>query len=172
MQPPPAIVTLRFELVILEVEALRALIAGHTAHAGQLLQAVFPDSWPDDEERREGLPWHLGHLEREPHHAGWRVRAVIEQRSRAVVGSVGLKGPPHDGDVEIGWGIDEPHRRLGYGFEAAAGLAAWALARPDVHRISATIDQRNLASQALATKLGMGRTRFLRRALPVWSTAE
>ncbi len=99
------------------------------------------------------------------------MRVVVEPESRLVVGSVGLKGPPHDGDVEMGWGIDEPHRRLGYGLEAAAGLKAWVLAQPDVRTLSATIEDQNLASQRLATKLGLTRTHFLRRALPLWSAS-
>ena len=153
MQPPAIIVSARFELIALEAEALHALIAGDTASAGRLVGVVFPSSWPDDEERCEGLPWHLGHLQRDPRHVGWRVRVVAVPHSRAVVGSVSLKGPPHVGDVEIGWAIDPEHRRQGYGYEAASALKAWALNQTQVRALSATIDDQNLASGRLAVEL-------------------
>ena len=45
---PTAIETSRFELVALGVEELRALIAGDTSAAGQLIGAQFPAVWPEE----------------------------------------------------------------------------------------------------------------------------
>ena len=166
---PTAIETSRFELVALGVEELRALIAGDTSAAGQLIGAQFPAVWPEERDAREGLPWHLAHLEQDPTQQAWRIRAVLEREHRIVIGAISLKGPPNaHGDVEIGWGIAREHRRQGYGSEAASAVAAWIALQPGVRSISATIPDDNVASQRLAAKLGMIRAPGLRRELPLW----
>lgn len=166
---PTAIQTPRFELVALRVDELRALIAGDTTGAGQLLGAEFPAVWPEERDAREGLPWHLAHMQQDPIQQAWRIRAVVDRERRAVVGSISLKGPPNaHGDVEIGWGIGSGYRRQGYASEAAAAVAAWIALQPGVRTISATIPDDNTASRRVAEKLGMIRTSEMRRELPLW----
>ena len=118
---------------------------------------------------REGLPWHLRHLESNEHHRAWRIRVVVERATGLVVGSVNLKGPPDaEGDVEIGWGISEARRRRGYAFEAVSGVIDWAVRQPGTRSLSATIADDNTASQQLAAKLGLVRSAQVRRDKPVW----
>jgi RimJ/RimL family protein N-acetyltransferase len=93
---------------------IRALIAGDIDQAFEHAGALFPPGWPESNEAREGLPWHLQRLESSEHHRAWRIR-VVERATDRVVGSVNLKGPPDaEGDVEIGCGITEARRRRGY----------------------------------------------------------
>lgn len=50
----------------------------------------------------------------------WGPRHIVHE-GRAV-GSIGLFGPPHDGEVEVGYGLVEPLRRRGLATEALRGL--------------------------------------------------
>jgi RimJ/RimL family protein N-acetyltransferase len=166
---PPVIETARLRLLVLLPEEIEALIEGDTTRASQLAVVTFPAGWPDDVEARQGLTWHLRHLRADAAHRAWRIRAIVEQATDVVVGSINMKGPPDaGGDVEIGWGVNEDRRRRGYAFEATAAVMAWAASQPGVHRFSATIPDDNVPSQALARKLGMARTPHLRRLLPLW----
>ena len=164
-----AIETERLRLVVLLLEEVEALIAGDAERAGQLAGVEFPAGWPEEREAREGLPWHLRHLHADAEQVPWRIRVIVERCSGTVVGSINLKGPPSaDGDVEIGWGIEERYRRRGYALEAAAAVVAWVSAQPGVKSLSATVPDDNAASLRLAAKLGMTRTSETRRGLPVW----
>ena len=166
---PSIIETARLSLVVLLPNEIDALIAGDTRRAGELVGATFPDGWPHDEAPRSGLPWHLKHLRADVRQRAWRIRVIVERRTGVVVGSVNMKGPPDEGgDVEIGWGVSEEHRRRGYALEATAAVIGWAARQPGVESFSATIPETNLVSQRLAGKLGMTLTRHSRRDLPLW----
>jgi RimJ/RimL family protein N-acetyltransferase len=166
---PPSIDTMRLQLVVLLPREIRALIVGDIEQASKHAGVLFPPGWPEAIEAREGLPWHLRHLESNEHHRAWRIRVVVERATGLVVGSVNLKGPPDgDGDVEIGWGISEGHRRRGYALEAVTSVIDWALRQPGTKSLSATIADDNIASQHLAAKLGLVRTSQVRREKPVW----
>jgi len=109
---PARIETPRLFLVVLLPQEIRALIDGDTERASQLAGVSFPVGWPEENEAREGLPWHLEQLEANGRHRAWRIRVVVERVTGTVVGSVNLKGPPdEEGDIEIGWGITQGWRR-------------------------------------------------------------
>jgi RimJ/RimL family protein N-acetyltransferase len=154
---------------VLVPREIRALISGDTEHASQLAGVLFPTSWPEENEAREGLPWHLKELEANAEHRSWRIRVVVERVTGMVVGSVNLKGPPDEqGDVEIGWGIAHDRRGRGYAFEAALAVMNWAISQPGVTSVSAAIAEDNFVSQHLAARLGLARTDRMRREKPVW----
>lgn len=53
---------------------------------------------------------------------------IIRRDTGECVGGIGFKGVPDErGQVEVGYGVDEPHRRRGFATEAAAALCRWAL---------------------------------------------
>jgi hypothetical protein len=109
-------------MIVLVPDEIRALIMGDTDTASKSAGVVFPPGWPGANEAREGLPWHLKHLEADECHRAWRIRVVVERSTSVVVGSVNLKGPPDaNGDVEIGWGVTPDRRRRGYALEGRHG---------------------------------------------------
>ena len=72
-----------------------------------------------------------------------------------VIGGAGFKGTPSaDGDVEIGYGIDEQNRCRGYATEAVQAMTAWALAQPGVRRVLAQTEPGNAISQRVLQKCG------------------
>ena len=168
---PPDLMTARLVLRTLLPYEVRALVDCDWQSAGRLAGARFPVGWPADEQAREGLVWHLRELERNFTQVAWRVRVAVARTSGQVIGSVNLKGPPDsDGDVEIGWGVEPGHRRLGLAFEAASATLSWAFAQAGVTSVSATIAAHNVSSQRLAARLGMRRCSEARDELPLWRT--
>ena len=71
------------------------------------------------------------------------------------VGSIGFKGSANEsGEVEIGYGIEEEHRRKGYGLEAVNAMMEWAFQNEKVYYIMAETLADNTASQGLLEKAG------------------
>lgn len=165
MRRPANIQTERLVLIVLLPEELDALIAHDLEGAARLIGAIFPPEGP----QLGDLSWHLKALLADRSHLSWRIRAIVEQSSNRVVGSVNLKGPPNaDGDVEIGWGLIESVRGKGYATEASSAVIQWVVQQPGVKSISATVPDDNHASQRVATKLGLTRSSEMRRDLPLW----
>lgn len=72
-----------------------------------------------------------------------------------VIGGAGFKGAPdNNGDVEIGYGIDEAYRCHGYATEAVGAMTKWALTQPGVRRVLAQTEPGNTISQRVLQKCG------------------
>lgn len=159
--------TERLVLIPLTERTLRELAAGDP-EAGATQGLRFPPTFPDDPQARDGLPVHADYLA-SGESPLWRVRAVVSRKTREVLGSVSLKGPPDEtGAVEIGWGIEGRHRNQGIAREAAAAVVSWVLEQPGAQRVFAAIASDNAASIKVARALGMRPTLRRHRGLPVW----
>lgn len=169
MQRPPDIQTERLILRVLLPDEIEWLTAGD-AHRLELANGFkYP---PEDAGRGIDLTWHLQALRADPQQLPWRIRVAIERSSNVVIGSINLKGAPDsEGDVEIGWGVNEAYRGLGFATEAAAAVMHWAFQQPGVRSISATVPDDNDASKSVAGRLGLKRTAGTRRNLPLWKIA-
>ncbi|WP_328362403.1 GNAT family N-acetyltransferase [Streptomyces sp. NBC_00445] len=86
------------------------------------------------------------------------VFVLVRREDGRAVGAMGFHAAPDDeGMVEIGYDLVEGGRGHGYATEALRALSAWALARDDVRRIIAKVDQGNLPSQGVVTRAGFER---------------
>lgn len=99
---------------------------------------------------REMLQGCLEHPELWDWYAVW----MIDRKDGVHVGDLSFKGFPGDGSVEIGYGIEENYRNLGYATEAVAAAAAWALRQPGVTRVEAETAPDNRSSQRVLEKCG------------------
>jgi RimJ/RimL family protein N-acetyltransferase len=80
---------------------------------------------------------------------------VVEEKSSGkFAGRVGPWRPQGWPGFEIGWGIASEFRGKGYAVEAAAAMIDWAFATFEIDEIIHCIDCENLASQAVARRLG------------------
>jgi [ribosomal protein S5]-alanine N-acetyltransferase len=166
MRRPTDIQTQRLTLSVLLPEEIEALIAGEVRCVE--LASGFK-YLPDDPNRGVDLGWHLRALQADNNQLPWRIRVIVERSSNTVVGSINLKGPPdNDGDVEIGWGLNEQARGKGYATEAAAAVIEWAFQQPGVRSVSATVPDGNNASECVARRLGLTRIAATRRDMPLW----
>ena len=100
---------------------------------------------------------------------GWRNAAVISghwalhgfvmsaaevMSSARYIGRVGPYCPPEWPGLEVGWGIAKECRGKGYAVEAARAAIDFVFANFTVDRIIHCIDPANVASQAVARRLG------------------
>ena len=101
--------------------------------------------------------------------AGWRNAAVMsghwalhgfgmfvveEKSSGRFAGRVGPWSPPGWPGFEVGWGIAREFRGKGYAVEAARASIDWCFATFELDLIMHCIDKENVASQAVARRLG------------------
>jgi RimJ/RimL family protein N-acetyltransferase len=101
--------------------------------------------------------------------AGWRNTAVmaghwalygigmfvVEERATGrFAGRVGPWMPQGWPGFEVGWGISIDFRGKGYAVEAARAAIDWSFSTFEIDRIIHCIDRENVASQAVARRLG------------------
>lgn len=157
-------------LVSPSLPCLKLLVAGDLPAAEVESGLAFMGAtWPDDAEMRDGLAVHLAVCEQHPRDLLWRV-FVIADEDNAVAGHAGFKGGPgRGGELEIYWCVEPPWRGRGIARSAAASLCAHACANDAVTAITATIARQNIASQHVATALGMRRAGGdMKHGLPLW----
>jgi len=84
----------------------------------------------------------------------WYAPWGIYQKDGAFAGDLCFKGPPSQGEVEIGYGIHEAFQGKGYATEAAGALTDWAFSQPDVYYVTAETEPDNQKSKRVLEKLG------------------
>lgn len=83
---------------------------------------------------------------------------ILQRETGDVIGGLCFKGlPDENGQVELGYGIDEPYRCRGYAAEAVRAMADWALAQPGVRKVTAQTEPGNAVSQRVLAKCGFVR---------------
>ena len=131
--------TERLELIPATPDLLAAAL-GSPAALGAGLGAQVPSSWPPEFLDPPALEFTRDRLADAPHDGGWWMYFLVlpaGSADRVLVGTVGYKGPPLEGTVEIGYGIVTDHQRQGYASEAVRGLLARAFRVPEVQRVIA-----------------------------------
>jgi RimJ/RimL family protein N-acetyltransferase len=78
---------------------------------------------------------------------------IIERREKSIIGGICFHGQPDkNGEVEIGYGIDNEYRNKGYMTETNSGFIHWAKNRGDIKAIKAVTDRVNLSSVQVLKK--------------------
>ena len=88
------------------------------------------------------------------HHPWFTYWLVVEESLRFGAGLVGYKGlPDHNGEIEIGYGIDPAYQNKGYITEAVQALVRWAFHQPACQAVAAQVIK-NPASERVLEKAG------------------
>jgi RimJ/RimL family protein N-acetyltransferase len=154
-----SIITDRLELVPLSKELLQLSIDGDLADAEALLGCSIAPEWL---EAHDVQALRLAQINESPELQPWLLRAVCDRRRAVMLGYIGFHTPPNPeylrkwlpNAIEFGFTIFPGFRRQGYARESAIGLMDWASAQHQVHKFVLTVAPDNVASLALATKLG------------------
>lgn len=92
------------------------------------------------------------------HRPEFGLYVLVRRADGLAVGSMGFHAAPdEDGRTEIGYDLVEAARGRGYATEALRALAGWALARDDVRRLFAVVEQANAPSRAVLERAGFAR---------------
>jgi RimJ/RimL family protein N-acetyltransferase len=104
---------------------------------------------------------------------GFGMFAVEEKSSGSYAGRVGPWCPPTWPGFEVGWGIAKEFRGKGYAVEASRAAIDWVFASFEIDQVIHSIDPENVASQAVARRLGaeiQGQAVIFGHAADVWVT--
>jgi len=82
------------------------------------------------------------------------IYSVLTAEHGTLVGEIGMHRREDDHSVELGYWIAALHARRGYATLAAGAMTAVALSLPGVARVEIHCDAANVASAAVARKLG------------------
>lgn len=134
--------------IIEDLDALWAL------YCNPKITKYIPDAPRSREEAKEELEWHMhGH----PKHPELGLWATIHKASDKFIGRCGLLPWTIEGqyDVEVAYTIAEAYWGQGLGTEAAQAILQYGFEKLKLSRLICIIDPDNIASQAVAKKIGM-----------------
>ncbi len=144
------------ELLVVPLTAgqLRLEREDSSAYAASL---GYPDYTPEppNSDLSDALLGMIESVSKAPHLWPWNTNwAIISKKRQVIIGGIDFHGPPQDGRVEIGYGIDLPYRHHGYLAQAVTLMCEWAFTHPEVSVIEAETDLENLASQRVLQRKG------------------
>ena len=127
-----------------------------TRNETETVRVHFPSEWPGD--ALAIFPRLAKEMAIDPARGDWG-GTMIERTTHIAVGQMSFMKPPDvRGTVELGYGVNPSYRNRGYATETARALVAWAVARPDVRRITASCREDNDPSIRVLEKVGFQRT--------------
>jgi [ribosomal protein S5]-alanine N-acetyltransferase len=156
----PTMDSLDLELVSMSAEFIQAMIDGQGEPTPGYEGVRFWDKWSVESD--PGTRIRLIQLQTMPELQPWLMRAIVRQSDHQMVGHVGFHTPPGPqylkhiapAGLEVGYSVFPPFRRRGYVSAAVFELINWAHSGHGVNEFVASINHENVASQAVATKLG------------------
>ena len=98
--------------------------------------------------------------------------AIVRRADNVLLGAIGLRLNPQDGNAELGYWIGKPYWTHGYCTEAAQAVVGYGFEILGLHRIHASYLTRNPASGRVMQKLGMTSEGCLRQHVYKWGVFE
>lgn len=148
--------TARLLIVPLTHAALQAWVDLDGGRLTRETGAAFPDPPEPPPLFGADLSGFRDRMAETPDELGWWAWLVLRRDDAVAVGVCGLGGPPGPGGtVAMGYSVYPRLEGRGYATEAARAVMEWALARPGVRCVRATVPLWNAGSIAVARKLGM-----------------
>ena len=93
------------------------------------------------------LAWRVPQVKGDPALNRWFVRWIVLRATKEIIGSTSFHGAPNsDGMIEIGLGIQDGFRNVGYAKESLLGMWRWAIEDPLVKILRYTVGVSNAPS--------------------------
>ncbi len=81
--------------------------------------------------------------------------AVVLKEENQIIGFIMIKGYPNEnGEVIVGYGIEEKYRKRGYATEALKGLIDWIFENPKAEYVIGDTEKANIASHKVLENAG------------------
>jgi RimJ/RimL family protein N-acetyltransferase len=163
----PTLTTQRLRLVRITLPMIEGVMNRDRAAAEAALDEVlraegaatgakFPEAWPNEELVARAFPFSLDAIRAAPDTRLWGDSLVLPlEGPPRVIGSVVFKGRPPDGVAEVGYGIEDGSRSLGFATEATRACVDWALAQEGIAAVQATTFPWHHASLGVIRNVGM-----------------
>jgi len=91
---------------------------------------------------------------------------IIHKQKKTIIGGLCFHGEPDEnGEIEIGYGIDNNYRNQGFMYEALIGLIDWLKNTSKVESITAETEYSNSASIKLLEKVGFEKVKKINNFL-------
>lgn len=101
------------------------------------------------------LAWRVPQVKVDPRLNRWFVRWIVLRSTGEIIGSTSFHGAPDAvGMVEIGLGIQESFRNMGFAKEALLGMWRWALSDSEVKVLRYTVSVENAPSIRVIESFG------------------
>ncbi|QUL54000.1 GNAT family N-acetyltransferase [Paenibacillus tritici] len=109
----------------------------------------------DDEEMRYAMRVRYAKVLQDEQNYPWLTQwAVIHREEQQIIGFLILKGLPNEqGEVIVGYVIDERYRGQGYASEALKQITAWIFSHPGTRWVIADTEKDNFASHRVLQHL-------------------
>jgi len=125
----------RLELIAATAESARAAADDDRTQLGSMLECEIATDWPPEFLNEAAGPLAEA-LAGDPQDR-YTMWYVVLREPRTLIGTVGIKAPPKDGRVDIGYSIVASQQRRGYATEATRRLVELAFEDPRVDRVVA-----------------------------------
>jgi RimJ/RimL family protein N-acetyltransferase len=102
----------------------------------------------------------------------WYAIWMIELKDGTHIGELCFKGLSTDGIAEIGYGISEEYRNIGYASEAVKAILEWAFSHSEVTAVEAETDTENTASKRVLKKCGFTLNGIIGEEGPRWAVSK
>lgn len=134
------LMTPRLELHPITLPLVEAVMSDRRDDAAKIVGAKLPEKWPGRALIERAFSVSIENVRANPAVRLWGDRLMITRgHERRLVGSVVFHGAPNaDGEVEVGYGVEESSQGMGFGTEATCAMVDWALEQPGVVRVTAT----------------------------------
>lgn len=137
----------RTRVVPVTHEIAQAMLSRSSLELRSLNGLIFPQPFRTPPMIDDFLPAVVQRLQYEPGQAGWWGWIFTEQKSRKVLGSVGLSGPPDSsGSVGMAYSIYPEYENQSYTKEAVKAVTDWIMGQPGVKSVRLTIKPKNYAA--------------------------
>jgi RimJ/RimL family protein N-acetyltransferase len=86
-------------------------------------------------------------------YTNWQI--ILKEENR-IIGGITFKGPVNfEGEVEVGYGIEQKYQNKGYMTETLKIIIKWSFKHGEIKRVIAETNKDNIASQRVLEKVGM-----------------
>ncbi len=148
--------TERLVMVPMTLEIVEAMFLGRRDEAERAVGAALPETWPGRALVERAFRADLELIRKDPHNRLWGDRVMITKHNRRVVGSVVFHGcPDEEGNVEVGYGVEQESQRLGFATEGTRAVVEWALLHPKVRTVRACTPSWHVASRRVLERAGL-----------------
>lgn len=97
-------------------------------------------------------------------YTNWQI--ILKSENKAIGSLCFMKEPDYEGQVEIGYGINDDYRNNGYMTEAVVRIYQWTFHQENVSQIIAETEVGNYSSQKVLEKSGM--IKYMHKNNSVW----